>query len=73
MLSTNMVIFLHGCETWSIKLREEHWQRVSENRVLREIFGVVSNGATGNWRKLLWKRRFDLYLRVNTCIIRVIK
>ena len=66
-----MAIFLHGCETWSIKLRKEHGQRVFENRVLREIFGVMSKGATGNWRRLLCKRRFDLYLSVN--IIRVIK
>jgi hypothetical protein len=43
-----MAIFLHGCETWFIKLREENGQRVFENRVLREIFGVMSKGATGN-------------------------
>jgi hypothetical protein len=30
---------LHGCETWSLKLREENRFRVSENRVLRRIFG----------------------------------
>jgi len=55
-----MAIFLHGCETRSIKLREEHGQRVFEDRVLREIFGAMSKGVTGNWRKLLCKRRFDL-------------
>jgi hypothetical protein len=66
-----MAIFLRGCETWYIKLREEHGQRVLEKRVLREIFGVMSDRATGNWRKLLCKRRFYLYLSVN--IIRVVK
>jgi hypothetical protein len=30
---------LHGCETWSLTLREEHRLQVSENRVLRRIFG----------------------------------
>jgi hypothetical protein len=30
---------LHGCETWSVTLREEHRLRVIENRVLRRIFG----------------------------------
>jgi hypothetical protein len=33
---------LHGCETWSLNLREEHSQRVFENRVLRRIFGPKS-------------------------------
>ena len=30
---------LYGCETWSLTLREERTFRVSENRVLRRIFG----------------------------------
>jgi hypothetical protein len=30
---------LYGCETWSLTLREEHRLRVSENRVLRKVFG----------------------------------
>jgi hypothetical protein len=33
-------IGLYGCETWSLTLREEHRLRVSENRVLRRIFGT---------------------------------
>jgi hypothetical protein len=28
-----------GCETWSLTLREEHRLRVSENNVLRRVFG----------------------------------
>jgi maleate cis-trans isomerase len=32
-------VVLYGCETWSLTLREEHRLRVSENRVLRRIFG----------------------------------
>ena len=28
-------LVLYGCETWSLTLREEHWLRVFENRVLR--------------------------------------
>ena len=31
-------VVLYGCETWSLKLREERRQRVFENRVLRRIF-----------------------------------
>jgi len=26
-------VFLYGCETWSLTLREERWLRVFENRV----------------------------------------
>jgi hypothetical protein len=29
-------VVLHGCETWSLTLREEHRLKVFENRVLRE-------------------------------------
>ena len=32
-------IVLHGCETWSMTLREKRKLRVSENKVLRRIFG----------------------------------
>jgi hypothetical protein len=32
-------VVLYGCETWSLKLREEHRLRVFDNRVLRRIFG----------------------------------
>jgi hypothetical protein len=46
-------VFLYGCETWSLTLREEHRLRVFENRMLRRIFGpkrdeVASGGAYGN-------------------------
>jgi hypothetical protein len=32
-------VVLYGCETLPLTLREEHRLRVSENRVLRRIFG----------------------------------
>jgi hypothetical protein len=28
-------VVLHGCDTWSLTLREEHRMRVFDNRVLR--------------------------------------
>ena len=31
-------VVLCGCESWSVKLREEHRLRVFENRVLRTIY-----------------------------------
>jgi hypothetical protein len=32
-------VVMYGCETWSLKLREEHRLRVFENRVLRRLHG----------------------------------
>jgi hypothetical protein len=32
-------LVLYGYEIWSLALSEEHVQRMSENRVLRRIFG----------------------------------
>jgi len=39
-------VVLYGCETWSLRLREEHWQ-MFENRVLRKIFGPKRDEVTG--------------------------
>ena len=38
---------LYGCESWSLKLREERKLRVFENRVLRKIFGPRRDEVTG--------------------------
>jgi hypothetical protein len=62
---------LYGCETWSVRLREEHRLRVFENRVLRRIFGPKRNEVTGEWRRLYNVERNDLYS--SPTIIRVIK
>jgi hypothetical protein len=40
-------VVLHGCETSSLTLREEHRLRVFENRVLRRIFGSKRDEVTG--------------------------
>jgi hypothetical protein len=36
-------LVLHGCETWSLTLTEEHGLRVSDSRLLRRIFGPKRN------------------------------
>ena len=41
-------VVLYGCETWSLTLREDRRLRVSENRVLRRIFGPRRDKVTGN-------------------------
>jgi len=64
-------VFLYGCETWSLTLREERRLRVFENRVLRRIFGPKRDEVTGEWRKLHNEKCNDLYTSPN--IIRLIK
>jgi hypothetical protein len=54
-------VALYGCETWSLTLGEEHRLRVSENRVLRRIFGPKRDEVTGEWRKLHNVELYNLY------------
>jgi hypothetical protein len=63
-------VVLYGCETWSLTLRQEHRLRVSENRVLRRIFGPERE-EHGSWRQLRNDELHSLYSSPN--IIRVIK
>jgi hypothetical protein len=62
---------LHGCETWSLTLREGQRLRVFENRVLRRIFRPTRDEVTGEWRKLYDGELHNLYLSPD--IIRQIK
>jgi hypothetical protein len=64
-------VVLYGYETWSLTLREEHSLRVSENRVLRRIFGPKCDEVTGQWRKLHSGELHNLYSSPD--IIRQIK
>jgi hypothetical protein len=45
-------VVLNVCESLSLSLREEHRLRVSENRVLRRIFGPKREEVVGGWRRL---------------------
>jgi hypothetical protein len=58
-------VVLCGCETWSLKLTEEHGLRVLEDRVLRKIFGPKRDEVTGEWRRLHNKEFYDLYSSSN--------
>jgi len=64
-------VVLYGCETWSLTLREERKLRVSENKVLRRIFGPRRDEVTGEWRRLHNEEINDLYC--SRSIVRVIK
>jgi hypothetical protein len=62
---------LCGCEKWFIPIREEHRLRVSENRVLRIIFGPKREELAGGWRKAHSEEFHKVY--ISPSIIRVIK
>jgi len=51
----------HGCETWSLTLREESRLRVFENRVLTRVFWPKGDEVIGEWRKLHNKELNYLY------------
>jgi hypothetical protein len=54
-----------------VTLREEHRLRVSENRMLRRIFGPKRDEVTGGWRKLHNGDLHNLYS--SPSIMRMIK
>jgi len=63
-IETKNVIFLvvlHGCETWSHILWEEHGLRVFKNRIPGKIFGSKREEIIGDWRKPQNEERQDLY------------
>jgi hypothetical protein len=61
----------YGCETWSLKLREEHRWRVFENRVLRSAFETEQEEVAGGCRRLHNEELHNLYASPN--VIRAIK
>jgi hypothetical protein len=63
-------VFLYGCETWSLTLREERRLRMFENIVLRRIFGPKRDKVTREWRTLHNLELNDLHS--SPSIIRVI-
>jgi hypothetical protein len=67
-------VVLYGCETWSLKLKNEHRLRLFENRVLRvyrRIFGPERDESTRGWRKFHNEELHNLFSSPN--IIRMIK
>jgi hypothetical protein len=61
-------VVLYGCEPLSLILRDEHWLRVFENRVMR-TFGLKSDEVIGGWGKLCNEELYSLcsspkYIRI---------
>jgi len=63
-------VVLYRCETWPLTKREESGLKVTENRVLRRIFGPKRDEVTGEWRKLHNEELNNLYC--SPSIVRVI-
>jgi hypothetical protein len=66
-----LLLALYGRETWSLTLREERRLRVSENRVLRKVYGSKREEVAGGWRRLHIEELHNLYSSPN--IVRMIK
>jgi hypothetical protein len=64
-------VFLYGCDTWPLTLREEHRLRVFKSRVLKRIFGHKRDETTGEWRERHNEELLDLYS--SPSIIRIMK
>ena len=54
-------VVLYGFETWSLTFGEERKLRVSQNMVLRRIFGPRRDEVMGEWRRLHNEELNDLY------------
>jgi hypothetical protein len=54
---------LYGCSTSFLALKGKRGLRVFENRVLRKIFGLKRDEATGGWRKCIIRSLITFTLR----------
>jgi hypothetical protein len=61
-------VVLYGCEAWSLTVREEHWLKIFENRVLRRIFELKKDETVCGLRKLNNEKLHNLYSLPNIMI-----
>jgi hypothetical protein len=64
--TTRFLVVLYGCQSWFVKLREEHRLPVFVKRVLRSIFGSRREELAGDWRRIHNKELHTLYASLNT-------
>jgi hypothetical protein len=69
--TVTLPIGLCGCETWTLRVREEYKLSVFENGMLRRIFAPNSDGVTGGCRNLHNVELHKLY--ISPSIIGIIK
>jgi len=58
-------VLLYRCKNWSLTFKEERRLWVSENWMLRRIFGSKRDEVTGEWRKLHNEELIDVYCSRN--------
>jgi hypothetical protein len=68
---TNLPVVLYGCETLTLKVKEEHRLKVFENMVLRKIFGPKWDEVVGGRGRFHNEELHNLYC--SPSIIRIIK
>jgi hypothetical protein len=61
ILLVTLSVVLNGCETWSGTQRQQSRLKVSENRVLRKLFGPRSDMVTGDWKELYKDKLQEFY------------
>jgi hypothetical protein len=54
-------VVLHGCETWSLILREEQRLKVFHNRLLRGVYLLTRDELSNRWRRLHNEELHDLF------------
>jgi hypothetical protein len=52
-------VILHECETWSLKLLDEHRLRMCGNRVLQTLYGCKRDNISEEWRRLHRQEHYD--------------
>jgi hypothetical protein len=70
-VTTEIYITIIPCFLWAcnfVTLREEHWLRVSENRVLRKVYGRKRDEVTGEWRNCHSEELLDLFSSQNILV-----
>jgi hypothetical protein len=60
---------VYGCENWSLTLREEHEEKVLENRVLRRTHGQKRDEIIGGLRKIHNEEVHNFYSSPNIMIM----
>jgi hypothetical protein len=62
-------LVVYGCETWSLRLKEEDRLKIFENMMLRRIFGPNRYEIIGGFRELHDGELHKLYASTNIIII----
>jgi hypothetical protein len=63
--TTVLPTVVYGCETWSVKLREDHRLELFENKLAREVFTFTRDEVTEDWRRLHVEQLHNLYCSRN--------